>query len=292
MQTAFFTERQDRENELLKKDIGFEKATRNYILFIFMLILIGTIVIVRKYKSEKKTSALLKELNIHKDKIFSIVGHDLKNPAGAINNFLELLQTDYDDLNNEERKEFIKLAYGASQTLINLLLELLEWGRLSRNIIKINKEPLNLNKIVKDTINLLDAQANQKDINIEYHDSAIEVYTDKNMISTVLRNFLTNAIKFTPRGGKIIISAYEDDQYSYISTKDMGIGINPELITDLFKFELTTTTKGTEDEPGTGIGLPVCKDFAERCDGTIRVESEEGKGSDFILVLPKNGNEH
>lgn len=287
LQTAFITERKERENELLKKNIEFEKSTSNYLLLISGLILIAGFFVISKYKSERKANRMLYELNTQKDKMFSIISHDLKNPAGAINNFLELMYLQYDELTDEEKKEFIKHSYNASDTLIELLLELLEWGHISRGLIEVEIKEFQLEEIVKDIFKLLGSNADQKNISLTYKDCNTVIYTDRIMINTVLRNFVNNAIKFTPKGGSVIISHYEDNKYNYISTKDTGIGISTEMITDIFRIDKSTSTPGTDDEPGTGLGLPICKEFVEKCSGKIRVETEMGKGSNFIVVLPK-----
>lgn len=294
LQTAFLTERKDRENMLLKKTIEYEKQTRNYLVMIFVLILGAVVLLIWKFRAQKKANKQLNmankelnDLNAQKDKMFSIIGHDLKNPVGSIMNFLEILHTDYDVIDEEKRQLFIQYSYESSKQLTDLLMELLEWGRISRGLIKINPEEIELGDICEGLQDLLYPNAQQKEITIELGGCDVVIRTDRNMINTVLRNFLNNAIKFTPRGGTIKLFYEQDKEYHYITTEDTGIGIPEEQVDDLFRIDKVTTTAGTEKEEGTGLGLPIAKEFVDKCNGDIIVESEPGKGSKFILKLPK-----
>ncbi|MBU0559945.1 MAG: tetratricopeptide repeat-containing sensor histidine kinase [Bacteroidetes bacterium] len=294
LQSAFIAERNEREKEFLKKDVELQKTTRNYLIVIFFLIAGAAVLLVTKYRSEKKINKELQkandglnELNAQKDKLLSIIGHDLKNPAGSIRNFLELLHDEFDDLNDGEKKEYINFSYEASKNLISLLSELLEWGSLNRGLIDIEMADVDINEMMSGIKNLLEPSAKEKEIEIKVDNCAENVWTDKNMLNTVIRNLVNNAIKFTGKGGEITIScrAYKDSKI--ISIKDTGVGIKKESIADLFRIDKSTSTLGTENETGTGLGLPICKEFVDKCGGEISVESEVGFGSTFIVKLPQ-----
>ncbi|MCF7859520.1 MAG: tetratricopeptide repeat-containing sensor histidine kinase [Candidatus Cloacimonetes bacterium] len=294
LQSAFITERKDRENELLKKEIEFEQETRNYFILITLLVSGVVILFISLFRSERKANKKLNEvnqqlneLNAQKDKMLSIIGHDLKNPVGAIRSFLEALHNDYNEMEEEERKQFIHYSYESSEKLTKLLLELLEWGRLTRGIVDIQISNFDLKEVIEELTVLMAPSAKQKNIKIEYFDCDKQIKTDRNMINTVLRNFVNNSIKFTPHGGTISISSNEDENYNYICVKDTGVGIEQNKIEDLFRIDRVTTTLGTSQEAGTGLGLPIANEFVQKCGGEILVESILGEGSKFILKLPK-----
>lgn len=232
------------------------------------------------------TIEALNSSNAQKDRLFSIIGHDLKNPAGAIKNFLEALHEDYDDMEESEKRDFIKYSYESSERLVKLLLDLLEWGRLSRGQIKIEFREIELNAIILDIFGLLESNARQKDISLFTDIKNISILCDPNMLNTVIRNLVNNAIKFTPRGGTISITYDLSDNYHLISVKDTGVGISEDYIEDIFKVDKVTTSPGTEQEQGTGLGLPICKEFVEKCGGEIFVKSKLNKGSIFTIKLP------
>jgi len=224
--------------------------------------------------------------NAQKDRLFSIIGHDLKNPAGAIKNFLEALHEDYDDMEESEKRDFIKYSYESSERLVKLLLDLLEWGRLSRGQMNIEFKKIDLNNIILDIFTLLESNARQKDISLMTDIDNISLLCDSDMLNTVIRNLVNNAIKFTPRGGTISISYDFSDNFHLISVKDTGIGMSEDYIQDIFKVDKVTTSPGTEEEQGTGLGLPICKEFVEKCGGEISVKSKLNAGSIFTIKLP------
>ncbi len=229
----------------------------------------------------------LHKLNATKDKLFSIIAHDLINPFNSIIGFSTMLNQqmklkDYDGI-----EEYAEIIQNSSNRAMDLLSNLLEWSRLQSGRIAFNPSQCDFNRMVTDTILLLQDSAQAKSITItnELH-SNFSVFVHKEMIKTVLRNLITNAIKFTRPKGEIIVSAHQSDDEIIIKVCDNGIGIPSEHLSKLFQVSETYSSLGTAQEKGTGLGLPLCKDFIDMHKGRIWVESEVGKGSCFIFSLP------
>lgn len=287
LQTAFATERKDRENERLKLDIEYEKTTRNYLILITILILIGVGLFVLRYRAEKKANNLLKELNSSKDKFFSIFAHDLKNPFNALLNIANFLKEYYDDFSDTERKEMIASISDASRDIHKQLEELLTWARTQKGELGINKVKLNLADLLKSLSSTYRLASKNKNITLKVDsDEMTEFVGDKFVIETVIGNFVDNAIKFSPSGSEVIISGQRKNNILEISVKDSGVGLADNIKENLFKVDFKYSTPGTSNEKGTGLGLKICKEFAELHGGTIEVKSELGKGSNFILRIP------
>jgi signal transduction histidine kinase len=233
----------------------------------------------------------LTELNATKDKLFSIIGHDLKNPYQSLIGFSNILIQDYKELSEEELKEFVGYIFEASEMGNRLLQNLLDWSRSETGRLKYEPEQFLLYEIINEAINLAANTTMQKEINII---SSIpddqEVFCDRNMVYTVLRNLVSNAIKFSYRGGVIKIFSEVKDSFVEVSVADSGVGMTNTFMEDLFKLEKRVTKDGTENEKGTGLGLYLCKEFIEKNHGTIRVISEPGKGSTFVFTLPARNN--
>jgi len=233
----------------------------------------------------------LREANANKDKFFSIVAHDLKSPFVGLLGITEMLETDYDDFSEKERREFIHNLYEASKNTFELLEGLLEWARAKQGKIQYKPTEFNLFQLAESLVNLLIANSFKKGIKLK---NAVEinsiVFADKNMISTVIRNLLANAIKFTHKNGIISITTELENDLMKITVKDSGIGISPQNQEKLFRIDVSHTTLGTNEEMGTGLGLILCKELVEKNGGTIWVESELGKGSSFNFTIPKSQN--
>ena len=230
----------------------------------------------------------LKELNASKDKFFSIIAHDLKSPFLSLLGYSEILSGEYDELSDDERKESIQGIYQLSSNSYKLLENLLQWARIQIGKIEFNPEPFNLYYEITPVIILLSQTAKNKNISIENNiDRSLFIYADKNMITMVFRNLVTNAVKFSHKGGKIAITSSEEENYSSVTVSDSGVGMDKEQLENLFSIDKTITTTGTSNETGTGLGLLLCKEMVEKHGGTISVKSEKGKGSAFTFTIPK-----
>ncbi len=229
----------------------------------------------------------LKEVSATKDKFVSIISHDLKNPFHSINSALKLIINEGEDITEEEKKTFLQGILNTSNRAYSLLENLLLWSRNQMGQIEFSPEKIQLFEISLETIGLVKNSSVLKNITLTNHiGKEIFVKADRNMLETVLRNLLTNAIKFTRENGKVDIIAKSDGQFVEVSVLDNGIGIESENIKKLFKIDKPFSTQGTKSESGTGLGLILCKDFIERNGGKIHVESEFGKGSKFSFSLP------
>lgn len=245
-------------------------------------------------KVEERTHELeeqkeeLQKANATKDKFFSILAHDLKNPFAAILGYAELLKDDFDNFTDDEKRHFVNEIYGTSNSTFNLLENLLNWSRSQTGRLTITKKNITLEELIETTIDLMNPIASKKQIEIQKDFKPNDqVSADPFMTTTIIRNLLSNALKFTPVGGKVIVSSSQNDSSMDISIRDFGIGLSKTELGRLFRIDETFTKRGTSDEGGTGLGLILCKEFAEKQEGTILVESEEGKGSVFTLRLPR-----
>jgi len=235
----------------------------------------------------KENNQQLSILNSTKDRFFSIIAHDLRNPFHVLSGFSEVLINDFDKIPVEKTKKYIKMIYDTSTNGKNLLENLLQWSRAETGKIAFNPEKLNLLYIVEGVIDFLEGNVQQKNIKIkQLIGPDIAVLADDNMLKTIFRNLVSNAIKFSLRDGCITLTATATNGQIEITVADTGVGIPPETLPLLFQIENTITTKGTSNEAGTGLGLILCKEFIEKHKGKIWVESTEGKGSKFIFTLP------
>lgn len=235
-------------------------------------------------KSEKE----LRESNAAKDKFFSIIAHDLKNPFHSILNFSDLLLKNYSSYDKEEILTFIKMIHESSRQAFNLLDNLLHWSRAQMGKMNLNTTVVDLHDIIIRNIHLLEGTALEKNIHISHSiQHKTFILCDENMISTVMRNLISNAIKFTRPTGKITINHREKSHAHEISVMDTGVGIKEEDLDKLFRIDIHFTTTGTANEEGTGLGLILCREFVNLNNGNIRVISKPGKGSTFFVELPK-----
>lgn len=232
-------------------------------------------------------SEKLKESNATKDKFFSIIAHDLKSPFNSIIGFSELLMENYREYDEKEIEDSLNVIKNSSKQAYDLLENLLVWSRLQTSKIDFNPETFALSQDISDTLAIASNIAGNKNIHItnNIHEPCL-VYADKNMLNTIMRNLLANAVKYTPRNGNITIGCQYHDDSIELSVKDNGIGIPQKGIDQLFRIDSKYSTPGTEKEQGTGLGLILCRDFVEKHGGKIWAESEEGKGSTFRFTLP------
>ena len=241
-----------------------------------------------KEKAEKN-KAQLEELNATKDKLFSIIAHDLRSPFNSILGFSSLLIDEKKESSSEIHFKYLSSINSSANNTLILLDNLLNWAKSQTGQINFEPEKIALTSVIYKIIELVNSTADLKNISLSHDPSGeIEIYTDENMLMTVLRNLTSNAIKFTKPGGNIKIFAISKQKQVEITVSDDGVGMNKETINKLFKIDTNYTTTGTAREKGSGLGLLLCKEFVEKLGGNIWVESEEGKGSDFKFTLPLN----
>ena len=226
----------------------------------------------------------LEKINEEKNKMFSIVSHDLRSPIDSIRGYLEVLSEDI--LGTDEKKHIETELLSQVKYTSDLLVNLLYWSKAQMKGVSVNLVPIKIKDMVDDARNFKMAGAAKKNIKLTYAiDRELEVVADKDMLRIVLRNLVINAIKFTQTGGEITIGVKRKDDTAIISIKDNGIGIPPEKQSEIFSLK-TNSTYGTNEEKGMGLGLMLCKEFVEYQNGRIWFESEVGKGSTFFISLP------
>lgn len=235
----------------------------------------------------RESELQLKEINKSKDKLFSIIAHDLKSPFTSIVGYSEILKDYTANCNQQETVNYASIINTSSKQTLQLLENLLDWARLQQGRIIFRPQNLNFNELEYEVFDLTKDIAEQKGISIQNTIPAnLNVYADKDMIKIVLRNLVSNAVKFTPKGGYVEISSKLTDKEVFISVTDNGVGISADDIGKLFDISSNFSTKGTNEEKGTGLGLSLCKEFVEMNNGKIWVKSELGKGSNFSFSLP------
>ena len=235
----------------------------------------------------EKQKKELEELNATKDKFFTIIAHDLKNPFNTVIGLTELLMDRYDTYKDAKRKEFIYQINKFSNNVFNLLEDLLQWAKSQTGRMEINREKVDIYELVCENKALYENKAIEKGIEIRSEVKSGEfAYIDRNMISTVLRNLICNSVKFTKSGGKIVIKVKHIDKHIEIGVLDTGIGIPESNISKIFEIDSNISTMGTDEETGTGLGLIISKEFVEKNSGTINVMSTEGVGSSFKFMIP------
>lgn len=245
----------------------------------------------RTEEALKESETRLTELNATKDKFFSIVAHDLKNPFNAIAGFGDLLDEMAQKKDYEGIKEYAGIIRHSSEQVMNLLSNLLEWSRSQAGKMKFNPAFFGIRSLVDEATELLSSAAQQKSITVQNElPPGLVVFADKAMLSTIFRNLISNAVKFTNPGGRIIVSSVQDADRITVAVSDNGIGIKQEVKEKLFRIDESCSTPGTQNEQGTGLGLILCKELAEKHGGTIRAESEPGKGSTFYVIIPNVKN--
>lgn len=238
-------------------------------------------------ESERK----LKELNVSKDRFFSIISHDIKNSFASILGLSRLLTKPEHTNDPEKRQTTAQKLHDSSKKLYALLENLLEWAKLQRNEIIFSPEKINVKEICEEVVDLLSLKALDKEIELTFGvDDSLEVFSDHNMIKTVLRNLVTNAINFTEAGGRVTITAEESDSFVNIKVDDTGVGISEDNLQKLFRIESKFIGENTEGGRGSGLGLILVREFIEKNRGKIRVDSEIGKGSTFTIALPKESS--
>lgn len=281
----------------------------NKLFIIFIVIIVAlAIIIAVNLRSKKHTNQMLAERNLQisnaveklsesenelqklnksKDRIFSVVAHDLRNPVAAVTGFSELLYDNFEEFPVDTQKEYLLQILQGTQRIQNLLENLLIWARSQMKAVKYEPEILKMKGLLTECVREMKANLDHKKVDclLKIEPSCV-VFADKAMMHTVFRNLIINAIKFSFPGGKIRITSESTENGCIIKVSDDGIGIQPEIQEKLFSANEVVSTPGTTGEPGSGLGLVICKEFLERNQGSIQVESEPGNGSIFIVSLP------
>lgn len=237
----------------------------------------------------KKMNEVLEETNKGKDRFFSIIAHDLRNPFVTLLGFSEMLIEDFNDFSDEEKITYLKEMQKTSKSSHELLDNLLQWSRSQTGRIKYSPSKINFSELLNENYELVQKTADMKNIELKSKvEDNLFLQADEDMVTTILRNLLTNAIKFTQKDGKITVSAKsEDSNFVHLSIVDTGIGIEPKRVDKIFLIDETESTEGTSGEKGSGLGLILSKEFVEKHGGKIWVESKIGEGTTFHFTLPK-----
>jgi signal transduction histidine kinase len=298
LEGKFQSEKKQKQIEVQKAELGQRDAeVRKQTIFIIALLVTSSLIVVlcllvfRFYIFKKKENLKLSELNATKDKFFSIIAHDLKNPFSAIMGSSQLLIENISKMSSEETVQFLEIIYKSSNAAHNLLDNLLLWARTQTGRLNMEYENIKLDDILTECLNLLQNQAAAKEIkiNVQTKDN-IMLYADSFSVNTVVRNLVSNALKFTNPGGEVSIVTEKNAAMAKIKVTDTGIGIKEEDAAKLFRIDASTNRTGTAGETGTGLGLILCKELIEQNRGSISVKSKPGAGSTFTILLPLSKN--
>ncbi len=288
MEAIYKSERAEKEKTVLMKDLELREKQTNYLIIILLLIVVMVVIIYSRYLSKKAANKKLQELNAVKDTFFRLIAHDLKTPFNAIFGYTEMLKEDFASLSEVEKLKYINDIGRAAKQSYQLLENLLMWSQSESGRIEFNPQNLNLKLIILESKELLMPAAKNKNIEIAVEcDDNLTVIADLQMLTTIFRNLISNAIKFTYPGGNVTIKAIDEQKDVRIFVKDNGMGMSEETVKRLFKLNEVSTFNGTQGEKGTGLGLILCKEFISLHKGKIEVKSEPAKGSTFIFTIPK-----
>ena len=290
-----------KQNTKSEQEFASQKIELNYLkiggIFAFLFIVILSLFLFFYLKMIKKSktatkflseqNAKLQEANTTKEKFLSIIGHDLKNPFNSVLGLSNLVIDQWKSLDDEERFQITNEINSSSQSLYELLDNLLIWSRSQTSSTKQIPELFDLNESINQIYEIFRNQATYKNINVRLNFSGEKkVFADPNMIATVIRNLLSNALKFTHENGQIVVKTQQKNDMVEFSISDNGKGILPDDLKRIFEDKGHQTTKGTSNETGSGLGLLLSKDFIQKNNGLIWVESKPGKGSLFTFTLP------
>jgi signal transduction histidine kinase len=225
--------------------------------------------------------------SIEKDKFYSIVSHDIMNPFNALLGFSKILKEAVKEGDHEEVEECSVIVHQSAERISNLLQNLLVWSRVQNGKIQFTPKNHNVNQLVSEAMAVVAPIAKNKTITLDWKvEGEINALLDKNMITSVIQNIVTNAIKFTPKGGQVKVSASSESTKLKVVVSDTGVGMNEEQLSKLFRLDKASSSKGTDEETGTGLGLIIAREFIEKHNGKIWAESELGKGSKFCFDIP------
>ncbi len=238
-------------------------------------------------KQQKEYTDKLRQLNENKNKFFSIIAHDLRNPFQGLLGYMELFDSEFESISDAEKRFLIKELFNNIKNVYSLVDNLLLWSRIQSGRMIINPENLNIGQIINEVLLVLKLNIKNKEIEIENNiNESYAVYADAESLKIILLNIITNSIKFTPRKGKIILNSGTDGNTAHISICDSGIGIPDEVLSKLFDISERHSRPGTENERGSGFGLTLCKDLLEKNSGSISIQSKKGEGTTFTVSLP------
>ncbi|GJQ61590.1 MAG: hypothetical protein SCALA702_06430 [Melioribacteraceae bacterium] len=307
LQESFASERREQEILLLQKENTIHKNQRTYLLIMLSILSLAAIFIYLGYSSKRKLTTQLEETNRQvtdqknellkinlrlkkvletRDSFFSIIAHDLKSPFQGLMGIIEIIIKDFDELKKEEVREHLVLVKNSADGVYNLVINLLEWANLQRDKLNVETKTFNLRQLVEDIAVSHKIIATNKKVKIEnLIDKNLTISTDRNMFSAVIRNLISNAIKFCDAGDVVTVFTEKSNNSISICVEDTGIGIPSKIIPELFKVGEKVSRPGTRDEKSNGLGLILCKEYVEKLNGNIRVESEEGVGSKFFVEL-------
>lgn len=272
---------------IINQDLQQKKRDILYLSIILVLLLFIGVVLAWRFIVKRRLSKQLKLINESKDKLFSIISHDLKSPFNSMLGFSGLMVKESENTDNERIKKYSKYIDQMSKQTVELINNLTSWSRSQRGLIKLSKTEFNLRELIDKIIDLNRSNAKQKRIEINNTiESECNVKADQDILRTIITNLLNNAIKFTEKDGEIIINAKKQKHNFNISIKDSGVGIDKTDLVKLFSVKDNFTTLGTNDEKGTGLGLIICKEFTEMHGGKIDVISSSGEGSEFVVTIP------
>ena len=262
-------------------------------VFAFFLLFLFWFIKVRLLNQKLKlANSQLSDLNKQKDYFFSVIGHDLRNPLTPIIGFSNILSTDSDSLSLEEIKKYSSVIYTKSNTILDILNQIVDWARSELKYISISKKEINLNQLAEQTIKIYSETASKKEITIQNLIPANTILiSDETILSAILRNLVNNALKFSQKGSNILISyTIGSDLRKNITVEDFGIGMSEEIITNLFQLNPFQSREGTNKEKGTGLGLLICKQFSDSINCELKIKSEINKGTKVSLIFRNEEN--
>ncbi|BBE18957.1 sensory transduction histidine kinase precursor [Aquipluma nitroreducens] len=289
------------KNQEARQNNSFLKSVRNStdflqnVLIVLMLLacILAGYILVLAYKNDTFQNHIV-DLNkkvmkdsVEKDKFFSIISHDLMNPFNALLGFSQMMTVSAKNGNQEDCVEYSLIVHESTKRILNLLQNLLVWSRMQNGKMKYTPKSVRIDELVSSTMMVVAPIARNKEIKLDWNvNSDITATVDPNMIGSVLQNLVTNAIKFTEKGGSVLVQADAESNVLNFSVTDTGVGMDETRLNKLFKIDKNSSSRGTDDEVGSGLGLIICKEFVEAHQGKIWVESTLGKGSNFCFSIP------
>jgi signal transduction histidine kinase len=296
LETTYLSEEKEFDNKVLRKENELQKvklSAENKLLWVIsggvIIALVLLLFLIIEEKKIKIQNRKLHEYIVSMDKFFSIISHDLKSPFQGLAGMTQMMAEDIDSFSRTELSNLSKDMHKSVNNLLRMMTNLLDWARMKQGSFSYEPKQIALSEKVSENLALIDKLIEQKGIEFILEiPQELHVYADEEMLNSILRNLLTNAVKFTRKMGKVIISAKEtDNNFIEIAVKDNGIGMPDDLSGKLFRIEEKIGRKGTDGEESTGLGLLVCKEFVEKHSGRIWAESKEGAGSIFYFTVPK-----